>query len=75
MNDIVGDRVGPMLNPAHVGELVREGKDRVDWNVIETAARLRCERGTLLRLRNENAGVSADIALALENVGLGTAEH
>ena len=47
----------------------------VDWNVTETAARLGCERGTLLRRLNSKAGVSANMALALEDIGWGTAEH
>ena len=49
--------------------------DEVGWNVIETAARLDCERGTLSRLLNGKAGVSANMALALEALGWGTAEH
>ena len=75
MNDIAGERVGPMLNPPHLGELIRESMDDVGWNVTETAARLGCERGTLSRLLNGKAGVSANMALALENIGWGTAEH
>ena len=75
MNDIAGERVGPMLNPPHLGELIRESMDDVGWNVTETAARLGCERGTLSRLLNGKAGVSANMALALEDVGWGTAEH
>ena len=49
--------------------------DDVGWNVTETAARRGCERGTLSRLLNGKAGVSANMALALENIGWGTAEH
>ena len=75
MNDIASDRVGPMLNPPHLGELIRESMDEVDWNVTETAARLGCERGTLSRLLNGKAGVSANMALALEDIGWGTADH
>ncbi len=75
MNDIASDRVGPMLNPPHLGELIRESMDEVDWNVTETVARLGCERGTLSRLLNGKAGVSANMALALENIGWGTADH
>ena len=75
MNDIVNDRVGPMLNPPHLGELIRESMEDVGWNVTETAARLGCERGTLSRLLNGKAGVSANMALALEDIGWGTAEH
>ena len=75
MNEIASDRVGPMLNPPHLGELIRESMEDVGWNVTETAARLGCERGTLSRLLNGKAGVSANMALALENIGWGTAEH
>ena len=75
MNDIGGERVEPMLNPPHLGELIRESMDDVGWNVTETAARIGCERGTLSRLLNGKAGVSANMALALEDIGWGTADH
>ena len=75
MNEIASERVGPMQNPPHMGELIRESMDDVGWNVTETAARLGCERGTLSRLLNGKAGVSANMALALEGIGWGTAEH
>ena len=75
MNDIASDRVGPMQNPPHLGELIRENMDDMGWNVTETAAHLGCERGTLSRLLNGKAGVSANMALALEDIGWGTAEH
>ncbi len=48
-------------------------RGQVEWNVTETAARLGCERGTLARLLNGKAGVSAN--MALEDLGWGTAEH
>ena len=75
MSDIAGGRVGPMLNPPHLGELIRESMDDTGWNVTETAARLGCERGTLSRLLNGKAGVSAKMALALEDIGWGAADH
>ena len=75
MSEIASGRVGPMLNPPHLGELIRESMDDVGWNVTETAAHLGCERGTLSRLLNGKAGVSANMALALEDIGWGTAEH
>ena len=75
MNDLASERVGPMLNPPHLGELIRESMDEVGWNVTETAARLGCERGTLSRLLNGKAGLSAHMALALEDLGWGTADH
>ena len=75
MNGTGSERVGPMLNPPHLGELIRESMDEVGWNVTETAGRLACERGTLSRLLNGKAGVSANMALALEVIGWGTADH
>ena len=75
MNGTGGERVGAMRNPPHLGELIRESMDEVGWNVTETAARLGCERGTLSRLLNRKAGVSANMALALESLGWGTADH
>ena len=71
MNDIADDRVGPMVNPPHLRELIRESMDDVGWNVTETVERLGCERETLLRLLNGKAGVSANMALALEDIGWG----
>ena len=68
-------RVDTMLNPPHLGELIRESMEDVGWNVTETAARLGCERGTLSRLLNGRAGLSATMALALEEIGWGTAVH
>lgn len=70
-----GERLGSMLNPPHLGELVRESMDDMGWNVTETAARLHCERGTLSRLLNGKTGVSINMALALEEIGWGTADH
>ena len=77
MNDIASDHVGPMLTPPHLGELIRESIDEVGWNVTETAERLGCERRTLSRLLNGKAGVSTNmaLALALEDIGWGTADH
>ena len=43
--------------------------------MTETATRLGCGRGTLSRLLNGKAGVSANTALSLEGVGWGTADH
>ena len=68
-------RVRPMLNPPHLGELIRESIEEVGWTVGETAARLNCERGTLSRVLNGKAGVSAKMALALEAMDWGTADH
>lgn len=69
------DRVETMMNPPPLGELIRESMEDVGWDVAETATRLGCERGTLSRLLNGKAGVSAKMALALEDIGWGTAAH
>lgn len=69
------ERVRPMLNPPHLGELIRESMEEVGWTVGETAAHLNCERGTLSRVLNGKAGVSAKMALALEGIEWGTADH
>ena len=75
MNDTASDRVGPMQNPPHLGELIRESMDDVGRNVTETAVQFGCKRGTLSRLLNGRAGVSANMAPTLEDIGWGTAEH
>ena len=75
MNEKSSERVGPMPNPPHLGEPVRESMEEVGWNVTRTAARLHCERGTLSRLLNGKAGPSANMALALEDIGRGTADR
>ncbi len=69
------DRLGTMVDPPHLGQLIRESMGDVGWNVTEAAARLGCERGTLSRLLNGRAGVPVTMALALEDIGWGTAEH
>ena len=75
MSNDVNIRVRPMLNPPHLGELIRENMNELGWSVTETASRLNCERGTLSRLLNGKSGVSAKMAIALENIGWGTADH
>ena len=67
--------VRSMLNPPHLGELIRESMEEVGWTVGETAARLSCQRGTLSRVLNGKAGVSAKMALALQGMDWGTADH
>ena len=75
MNDGDGGSARSMFNPPRLGELIRESMDEIGWNVTETAARLGCERGTLSRVLNRKAGVSENMARALEGLGWGTADH
>ncbi len=38
MNNIVPERAGPMRNPPHLGELIRERMDAEAGNITETVA-------------------------------------
>ena len=69
------ERAGPMLDPPHPGELVRESMDEIGWNATEAAARPGCTRGTLSRLPNGRAGLSVKMAPALEDFGWRTPDH
>ncbi len=62
MNDIAKESVAPMQNPPHLGELIHESMDEMSWNVTATATHPGCKRGTLSRLLNGKAGVSAHAA-------------
>ena len=75
MGNDEGRRAQPMLNPPHLGELIRESMEETGWNVTDTAVHLGCDRGTLSRVLNGKAGVSANMARALEGIGWGTAGH
>ena len=75
MIENVSERVAPTPNPPHLGELIRENMEEVGWNVTETGDCLHCERGTLSPLLNGKAHLSANMALALEEIGWGTADH
>ena len=68
-------RVRPMLNSSHLGELIRENINELDWSVTETALRLGYERGTLSRLLNGKVEISAKMVIALENIGWGKADQ
>ena len=76
MNGTGSERVGPMLNPPHLGELVGESMDEVGWNVTEAAARPSVRtRSPVATLQWQGGGVSAKMAHSLEALGWGTAEH
>lgn len=64
-----------MYDPAHPGEIVRDNIKAEGWTVTEGAVRLGVSRITLSRLLNGRVGVSAAMALALERLGWGTADH
>ena len=64
-----------MYEPTHPGEILREAIDAEGWTVSEAAARLKVPRDTLSRLVNGRAGVSTQLALALERIGWSDSEH
>ena len=51
------------------------GVAEVGWNVTGTVRRLASEPGTLWRLLSGRAGVSANMALALDDIGWGITDH
>ena len=75
MTDIDSDYNAPYAPPQHLGSLIRNYMDHVDWNVTQTAAELGCDRVTLSRVLNGHIGVSPQMALALERLNWGTAEQ
>ena len=64
-----------MIDPAHPGEIARDNMQAEGWTVTQCASRLGVSRITLSRLLNCRAGVSASMAIALERIGWGTADH
>ena len=61
-------------DPPHPGDLIRKHMKAADWDVPKTAERLGCGRSLLLYITQASASVSANMALALEELGWGTAE-
>ena len=68
-------RNGAHTSPTFVACTTVTRLEDVGWNVTETATRPGYERGTLSRLLNGKAGVSANMAPALEDIGRGTSAH
>ena len=64
-----------MLNLPHLGELTRKSTEEVGWTVSEMSTRLSCERGTLSRVLSGKAGACATMALALDGMDWGAADH
>ena len=63
MTEIASARVGPMLNPPHPGELIREkyGRCRVERDRDGGASRLRARN--IVTPSDGKAGVSANIRI------------
>ena len=64
-----------MIDPAHPGEIARDNMEAEGWTITHCASRLGVSRFTLSRLLNCRVGVSASMAIALERIGWGTADH
>lgn len=65
----------PMLNPVHPGEVIREDViEEFGLSVKEAAERLEVSRVALSRVLNARARVSPDLALRLEDAGVGSAQ-
>ena len=66
-----------MYAPLHPGEMIRDilEDEDVGWTVTEGARRLGMSRNTFSRLLNGHIGISPRMALALERIGWGDADH
>jgi len=65
-----------MHNPAHPGELIREDYLKPSGLTVTDAAQgMGVTRKALSDLLNGHSGVSPDMAIRLEKVGWGAAEH
>ena len=63
-----------MLNPSHPGEILREDIDACGWSVSEASRKLNVDRRTLSRILNGNSGITASLALTLEELGWSNAD-
>ena len=64
-----------MANPSHPGETIRfECIEASGWTVTEAARRLGCSQSTLTRVLNGQAGISPELAIALERQGWSNAD-
>ena len=64
-----------MYDPAHPGEIIRDAIVAKGWTVAECAARLGVTTKTLSHVLDGQAGVSLQLAVALERLGWSDAGH
>lgn len=64
-----------MYDPAHPGEIIRDAIEAKGWTVAECATRLGVTTQTLSHVLNGQAGVSLQLAVALERLGWSDAGH
>lgn len=65
----------PMHTPAHPGLLIKEDLDALGVTVTEAAKHLGVDKSQLSRVVNGHSAISAEMALRLETVIGGTADH
>ncbi|MVT26251.1 HigA family addiction module antitoxin [Nesterenkonia alkaliphila] len=64
-----------MLNPVHPGEVIREDVlEELGLSVKDAAERLGVSRVALSRVLNARARISPELALRLEDAGVGSAK-
>ena len=64
-----------MHDPAHPGEIIRDAHEAEGWTITETATRLGVTKNMLSRVLSGEAGVSPQLALALEQLGWSDTGH
>ena len=64
-----------MYDPAHPGLLIKEDLDALGVTVTEAAKRLGVDKSQLSRVMNGHSAISAEMAVRLESVIGGTADH
>ena len=60
--------------PTHPGSGIRDDLEELGWTVAKAARRMGVRREALSLLMHGRTGISPRMALALERVGIGTAE-
>ena len=64
-----------MLSPAHPGLLLKEDLDALGVTITEAARQLGVDKSQLSRVINGHSAISAEMAVRLETVIGGTADH
>lgn len=65
----------PMHSPVHPGAIIKSNLEALGATLTETAEHLGIDKSRLSRIVNGRSAVTADIAIRLEAVIGGTADH
>jgi len=68
MDNIANDRVDSMRNPPHLGELVRQSMDDVDWKTTKHRMRMQASYELAQGRRQQAAGVRRGVAPVIRPV-------